>query len=220
MSQPIDAAEVAKHNTKDSCWVILYGNVYDVRFEKSLEHAPVSLTVCLGHNLPPQPSRWQQNNPQALRPRRDRRIRSHPPSGYPRREPPRRSKSRTYQSKHAARTCPKCLIRERRRAGHPSRAPPRGAPQPRRDRSSGDQEDEQKGLGLLLQRIRRPALQKPKQHRLPLHPPPSPRFHRLHAVRPQHHIPRLQAAASRLRESGCDGETGASGWRMGHGAGV
>jgi cytochrome b involved in lipid metabolism len=21
---------VAKHNTKDSCWVILYGNVYDV----------------------------------------------------------------------------------------------------------------------------------------------------------------------------------------------
>ena len=31
MSKTIDAAEVAKHNTKDSCWVILYGNVYDVR---------------------------------------------------------------------------------------------------------------------------------------------------------------------------------------------
>lgn len=30
MSKTIDAAEVAKHNTKDSCWVILYGNVYDV----------------------------------------------------------------------------------------------------------------------------------------------------------------------------------------------
>jgi hypothetical protein len=48
MSKPIDAAEggvrcretvavhvtdmlsVAKHNTKESCWVILYGNVYDV----------------------------------------------------------------------------------------------------------------------------------------------------------------------------------------------
>ena len=30
MSKAIDAAEVAKHTTKDSCWVILYGNVYDV----------------------------------------------------------------------------------------------------------------------------------------------------------------------------------------------
>ncbi|KAJ9651345.1 hypothetical protein H2198_007568 [Neophaeococcomyces mojaviensis] len=30
MSKLIDAAEVAKHNTKDSCWVILYGNVWDV----------------------------------------------------------------------------------------------------------------------------------------------------------------------------------------------
>ena len=26
-----DPSAVAKHNTKDSCWVILYGNVYDVR---------------------------------------------------------------------------------------------------------------------------------------------------------------------------------------------
>ena len=23
---------VAKHNTRESCWVILYGKVYDVRF--------------------------------------------------------------------------------------------------------------------------------------------------------------------------------------------
>ncbi|KAG6020043.1 hypothetical protein E4U41_002988, partial [Claviceps citrina] len=30
MAQLIDAAEVAKHNTPDSCWVILYGQVYDV----------------------------------------------------------------------------------------------------------------------------------------------------------------------------------------------
>ena len=30
MSKTLDAAEVAKHNTQDSCWVILYGNVYDV----------------------------------------------------------------------------------------------------------------------------------------------------------------------------------------------
>ncbi|KAL2863553.1 FMN-dependent alpha-hydroxy acid dehydrogenase [Aspergillus lucknowensis] len=30
MSQVFDAAEVAKHNSKESCWVILYGKVYDV----------------------------------------------------------------------------------------------------------------------------------------------------------------------------------------------
>ncbi|KAL4786727.1 FMN-dependent dehydrogenase-domain-containing protein [Aspergillus varians] len=30
MSKVFDAAEVAKHNTKESCWVILYGKVYDV----------------------------------------------------------------------------------------------------------------------------------------------------------------------------------------------
>ncbi|KAH8704228.1 putative mitochondrial cytochrome b2 [Talaromyces proteolyticus] len=30
MSKVFDAAEVAKHNTADSCWVILYGKVYDV----------------------------------------------------------------------------------------------------------------------------------------------------------------------------------------------
>ncbi|KAL7925062.1 FMN-dependent dehydrogenase domain-containing protein [Trichoderma austrokoningii] len=30
MAKVFDAAEVAKHNTADSCWVILYGNVYDV----------------------------------------------------------------------------------------------------------------------------------------------------------------------------------------------
>ncbi|KAL2825463.1 FMN-dependent dehydrogenase-domain-containing protein [Aspergillus cavernicola] len=30
MSKVFDAAEVAKHNSKESCWVILYGKVYDV----------------------------------------------------------------------------------------------------------------------------------------------------------------------------------------------
>ncbi|KAL6800280.1 FMN-dependent dehydrogenase domain-containing protein [Trichoderma sp. SZMC 28012] len=30
MAKVFDAAEVAKHNTADSCWVILYGQVYDV----------------------------------------------------------------------------------------------------------------------------------------------------------------------------------------------
>ncbi|KAK4929317.1 hypothetical protein LTR66_016166 [Elasticomyces elasticus] len=30
MSHLLDAAEVAKHNTRESCWVILYGNVWDV----------------------------------------------------------------------------------------------------------------------------------------------------------------------------------------------
>ncbi|KAI6785663.1 Cytochrome b2-like protein [Emericellopsis cladophorae] len=30
MAKVFDAAEVAKHNTSESCWVILYGNVYDV----------------------------------------------------------------------------------------------------------------------------------------------------------------------------------------------
>ncbi|KHN99908.1 mitochondrial cytochrome b2 [Metarhizium album ARSEF 1941] len=30
MAKLFDAAEVAKHNTPDSCWVVLYGNVYDV----------------------------------------------------------------------------------------------------------------------------------------------------------------------------------------------
>ncbi|KAH6608712.1 hypothetical protein Trco_002058 [Trichoderma cornu-damae] len=30
MTKVYDAAEVAKHNTADSCWVILYGHVYDV----------------------------------------------------------------------------------------------------------------------------------------------------------------------------------------------
>ena len=30
MPDLIDAAEVAKHDSKDSCWVILYGNVWDV----------------------------------------------------------------------------------------------------------------------------------------------------------------------------------------------
>ncbi|KJZ73529.1 hypothetical protein HIM_07085 [Hirsutella minnesotensis 3608] len=30
MAKVYDAAEVAKHNTRDSCWVILYDNVYDV----------------------------------------------------------------------------------------------------------------------------------------------------------------------------------------------
>ncbi|RHZ56470.1 hypothetical protein CDV55_103624 [Aspergillus turcosus] len=30
MGKVFDAAEVAKHNTPDSCWVILYGKVYDV----------------------------------------------------------------------------------------------------------------------------------------------------------------------------------------------
>ncbi|PYH86109.1 mitochondrial cytochrome b2 [Aspergillus uvarum CBS 121591] len=30
MSKVFDAAEVAKHNTAESCWVILYGKVYDV----------------------------------------------------------------------------------------------------------------------------------------------------------------------------------------------
>ncbi|KAK7427702.1 hypothetical protein QQZ08_005808 [Neonectria magnoliae] len=30
MAKVFDAAEVAKHNTADSCWVVLYGKVYDV----------------------------------------------------------------------------------------------------------------------------------------------------------------------------------------------
>ncbi|KAJ6783261.1 hypothetical protein PWT90_09772 [Aphanocladium album] len=30
MAPELDAAEVARHNTADSCWVILYGKVYDV----------------------------------------------------------------------------------------------------------------------------------------------------------------------------------------------
>ncbi|KAF7560728.1 hypothetical protein G7046_g3416 [Stylonectria norvegica] len=30
MTKVFDAAEVAKHNTTESCWVVLYGNVYDV----------------------------------------------------------------------------------------------------------------------------------------------------------------------------------------------
>ncbi|KFG87750.1 putative mitochondrial cytochrome b2 [Metarhizium anisopliae] len=30
MAKLFDAAEVAKHNTPESCWVVLYGNVYDV----------------------------------------------------------------------------------------------------------------------------------------------------------------------------------------------
>ncbi|KAF4123360.1 Conserved region in glutamate synthase [Geosmithia morbida] len=30
MAKTYDAADVAKHNTSDSCWVVLYGNVYDV----------------------------------------------------------------------------------------------------------------------------------------------------------------------------------------------
>jgi len=30
MSKLLDAAEVAKHNTRESCWVVLYGNVWDV----------------------------------------------------------------------------------------------------------------------------------------------------------------------------------------------
>ncbi|PNY24647.1 Aldolase-type TIM barrel [Tolypocladium capitatum] len=30
MAKVFDAAEVASHNTRDSCWVILYGDVYDV----------------------------------------------------------------------------------------------------------------------------------------------------------------------------------------------
>ncbi|KAM4059706.1 FMN-dependent dehydrogenase [Hirsutella rhossiliensis] len=30
MTAVLDAADVAKHNTPDSCWVVLYGNVYDV----------------------------------------------------------------------------------------------------------------------------------------------------------------------------------------------
>ncbi|KAJ5216802.1 hypothetical protein N7468_009810 [Penicillium chermesinum] len=30
MAKVFDAAEVAKHNTRESCWVILYGKVYDV----------------------------------------------------------------------------------------------------------------------------------------------------------------------------------------------
>ncbi|KAJ5693262.1 hypothetical protein N7462_002685 [Penicillium macrosclerotiorum] len=30
MAKVFDAAEVAKHNTRDSCWVVLYGKVYDV----------------------------------------------------------------------------------------------------------------------------------------------------------------------------------------------
>ncbi|KAF5863149.1 hypothetical protein ETB97_010608 [Aspergillus alliaceus] len=30
MAKVFDAAEVAKHNRPDSCWVVLYGNVYDV----------------------------------------------------------------------------------------------------------------------------------------------------------------------------------------------
>ncbi|KAJ5662847.1 hypothetical protein N7507_003578 [Penicillium longicatenatum] len=30
MAKVLDAAEVAKHNTRESCWVVLYGKVYDV----------------------------------------------------------------------------------------------------------------------------------------------------------------------------------------------
>ncbi|KAI3215143.1 hypothetical protein DTO012A9_10307 [Penicillium roqueforti] len=30
MAKVFDATEVAKHNTRESCWVVLYGKVYDV----------------------------------------------------------------------------------------------------------------------------------------------------------------------------------------------
>lgn len=35
---PLDAAEVAKHNTPSSCWIVISGKVYDVT--QYLEHHP------------------------------------------------------------------------------------------------------------------------------------------------------------------------------------
>jgi hypothetical protein len=53
MSKVIDAAEVAKHKTKDSCWVILYGNVYDVRTSTSASVLSSLTTMVRSHHSSP-----------------------------------------------------------------------------------------------------------------------------------------------------------------------
>jgi L-lactate dehydrogenase (cytochrome) len=41
----LDGAEIAKHNTRESCWVIVNGNAYDVT--DFLDHHPGGANVIL-----------------------------------------------------------------------------------------------------------------------------------------------------------------------------
>ncbi|KAG5912544.1 hypothetical protein E4U42_002208, partial [Claviceps africana] len=72
MAQLFDAAEVAKHKTRESCWVVLYGQVYDVTDflaahpggpgvilrlaggDATAEYDPVHPPGTLEDNLPPE----------------------------------------------------------------------------------------------------------------------------------------------------------------------
>lgn len=59
---------VVKHNTPESCWVILYGKVYDVRppnrshHDRSVYQAKVLIIPQLGDRLPLQSSWWGKDH--------------------------------------------------------------------------------------------------------------------------------------------------------------
>lgn len=174
------------------------------------------LTSSAGHLVHPQSSWWQQHNPEALWQRCNRRIRPHSPTRHARRQPTEGSTPRPHRPHHSPRTRSECLLRERRRTLPRSRTSPPRSAQPRRDRSRRHKEDFTQRMGLLLQRKRRLTLQSPEQQRLPLHPPPSTRLRRLHAMRPHHRLPRLQAGASRIRQPRGHGSIGKPRWRVGN----
>lgn len=55
---PIDGAEVAKHSSKKSCWIVLDSKVYDVT--KFLPEHPGGAPIILQHagTVRPPPMRW------------------------------------------------------------------------------------------------------------------------------------------------------------------
>lgn len=58
----LDGAEVAKHNTRDSCWVIVNGHAYDVT--DFLDQHPGGATVILkyGGKVRPERHAWLSRN--------------------------------------------------------------------------------------------------------------------------------------------------------------
>lgn len=82
---------VAKHNTRESCWVILYGTAYDVTGRCSHTNSILKLIIFNSNNPTPRfhriPPRWGKRNPQTRWARCNRGVRSYPPSGASRRNP-------------------------------------------------------------------------------------------------------------------------------------
>ena len=78
---------VAKHNTPESCWVVLYGKVYDVRFyairsSLCITHSLAMSDSNLGHRFPGQPPWRCKDHSETRGPGCHRGIWSYSPARY------------------------------------------------------------------------------------------------------------------------------------------